>query len=191
LWQVYDSYNGTNGLYLWGKRNCLPYAGQFSGWAVGGGTVGATLGCGSSYPNDADSWMVYGPFSLEGAAAADMQFKVWMSSEYGFDQLCRLASVDGVSFSGDCTSGVSEPPEWITETLVLSDVLGLGSLLGQPQVWVALNFLSDSSVNMPVGAYVDDIVVRKCMAAPCPANTVAHTEQVGVLERSGRRTLWR
>lgn len=44
----------------------------------------------------------------------------------------------------------------------LSNVYRLGNLLGRPQVWVELWFFSDASVNYPEGAYVDNIILRKC-----------------------------
>jgi hypothetical protein len=42
------------------------------------------------------------------------------------------------------------------------------SLLGEPNVWVALTFTSDDSNNLPNGAFVDDVMVRKCDQASCP-----------------------
>ena len=63
-WVVSDNDGATNGEYYWGKRNCRAYAGSYSGWGVGAGAQGSGLGCGSNYPDNAVSWMRYGPFSL-------------------------------------------------------------------------------------------------------------------------------
>ena len=60
-WTVFDNSGSQNSQYLWGKRACRPFAGGFSGWAVGGGASGSSLPCGSNYPNNADAWMVGGP----------------------------------------------------------------------------------------------------------------------------------
>jgi len=63
-WWVFDGDGTTNGEYYWGKRSCRPYAGSYSGWGIGTGLNGASLGCGGYYPNSVQSWMRYGPFSL-------------------------------------------------------------------------------------------------------------------------------
>ncbi len=79
-WEVSD--NGWfAGEYYWAARNCQVFEGNSSGWAVGGGANGGGLSCGSNYPNNAESWMVYGPFSLENATAAGMNFKLWTNTE--------------------------------------------------------------------------------------------------------------
>ncbi len=159
VWDVFDNDGTTNGEYFWAKRNCQANGGTYSGWGVGGGANGAALSCGSNYPNNADSWMVFGPFSLADAAAAELNFDLWLNTEYGYDVVCRLASTDGINFDGPCTYGSSAG--WITRTLNLS------SYLGQPEVWIALNFYSDATNVLAEGGYVDNIVLRKCTGAGC------------------------
>lgn len=163
-WSLY-----SNGAYTWGKRLCRAYAGSYSGWVVGGGSSGTGLSCSSSYPNSVDAWMVYGPFSLSGATAADLKYKLWLNTESGYDKVCQLASLDGTNFNGTCTSG-STLGVWIDKTLDLANVSSLGNLLGQSSVWVALRFISDTSVNYSEGGYVDNIVLRKCPSGTCPAS---------------------
>jgi hypothetical protein len=170
-WDV-DGYDG----YWWGRRNCRPYQGSYSGWAVGGGPNGAALACGSNYPNDAESWMIYGPFSLVGATAADLQFKLWLKTQSGYDGVCRLASTNGAMFYGWCSSGDSGG--WIDMVLDLSNVPTLGNLLGQPEVWVALVFDSNYTVNYSEGGYVDNIVLRKYMSASGPVPPAIGLESV-------------
>jgi hypothetical protein len=166
-WTVGDN-NGTSyGEYYWGKRTCKPYAGSYSGWGVGGGANGTSLACGSNYPDNADSWMVYGPFSLVGATAGDLSFKLWLNNESTNDKVCRMASINGTNFYGACTSGNTSG--WVDKVLDLTNVYTLGNLMSQPNVWVALTFSSNGSVNYPEGGYVDNIVLRKCTAASCPA----------------------
>ena len=172
-WQVFDNDGTTNGEYQWAKRNCKSYAGSYSGWAVGGGANGAVLTCGANYPNNADSWMVYGPFSLTDATASDLQFKLWLNSETSYDQICRLASINGTNFFGTCTTGNSGG--WIDKVLDLSNVYNLGNLMGQSNVWVALVYSSDASNNYPEGAYVDNIVLRKCTSPSCPATNITRS----------------
>ena len=103
-WQVDDNQPGS-GEYYWGKRTCRPRSGSYSGWAVGGGANGGGLSCGSNYPNNAFSWLVYGPFSLVSATDAEMLFDYWVKSELDFDELFVGASINGNDFYGSTVSG--------------------------------------------------------------------------------------
>lgn len=159
-WMVYDDDGATNGEYYWSKRSCRVYAGNYSGWAVGAGANGAKLSCGSNYPHQVNASMDYGPFSLVGVTAAELRYKLWLNSESDFDYMCHFASIDGQDWYGSCVSGNSSG--WMDRVFDLSNVYRLGNLLGRPQVWVELWFFSDASVNYPEGAYVDNIILRKC-----------------------------
>ncbi len=171
-WQVYDSNSTTNGEYTWGRRTCRVYQGSYSGWGVGGGVHGAALTCGSDYPDYARAAMDFGPFSLEGATAAELRFKTWFDTEgVPFDYVGAFASIDGTNFYGTIWGGDSEG--WIDAGLDLSDIYMIGDLLGQPHVWIRLRFRSDESITYPEGAYVDNIVLRKCMTAFCPTSSTA------------------
>ncbi len=183
-WLVWDD-NGSNyGEYYWGKRTCRPYAGSYSGWGVGGGAQGAALSCGSNYPHNANSWLVYGPFSLMDAARAELQFKLWLYTEPDNDYVLRGASVDGVHFYGYATSGNTQG--WADRSLDLSNVPTLGNLLGHSQVWVALGFSSNGSVNYAEGGYVDAVMLRQCYRE-CPSGSSAsasgsgQTQEVSVM----------
>jgi hypothetical protein len=166
-WDVFDNDGTSFGEYYWAARNCRVYAGTNSGWGVGGGANGNPLSCGSTYPNKADSWMVYGPFSLVNATAASLDFKLWINSENTYDDgIAYLASIDGTNFNGNFHYGNSGG--WIDRTLDLSSIYNLGDLRGQPQVWVAIKFVSDDSENYAEGGYVDNIVLRRCMDTTCP-----------------------
>jgi len=156
-WDVSDD-DPSSGSYYWGKRDCRPYAGGYSGWAVGGGD-GAGMPCGSNYPLDVEGWMVYGPFSLADASAAELTFRLWLNIEEGYDEFFWGASIDGTNFYGSTTTGNSGG--WIQRKLDLTNVPPLGNLTGRSQVWIALVFVSDYSVTYPEGAYVNDIVLRK------------------------------
>jgi len=173
-WIVEDNDGTTNGEYYWDLRPCKAYAGSYSGWGVGGGANGNGLECGSNYPDNADSWMTYGPFSLVGATAADLKFKLWLYSESDNDTVCRSASLNGSDFYGICTSGNTNG--WVDKVLDLTNVYTLGDLRDKPNVWVALIFSSNGSVNYPEGGYVDNIVLRKCTAASCPAGAAPASE---------------
>jgi len=161
-WDVVDNSSTGTG-YVWGKRDCRAFAGTHSGWGGGGGSAGASFACGSDYPNDLNSWMVYGPFSLANATAADLAFKLWLNSETDFDTLFWGASTDATNFSGIEVSGNSGG--WIDETLDVANVPTLGNLTGEPSVWIALVFSSDGDISEAEGAYVDNIVLRKFVSS--------------------------
>ncbi len=151
------------GEYYWGQRECRRNQGIYAGWAVGAGADGSVLSCGANYPNNVSSWIVYGPFSLAGATDADLRFELWLDSGGGADEIFSGASIDGEHFYGWMYSGYSSG--WAGALLDLTDVYILGDLLGEPEVWIALVFQSDPSINYPEGAYVDDIVLRKYVPA--------------------------
>ena len=145
--------------YKWGKRDCRAAGGSFSGWAVGGGSRGQSLACGSNYPDDVNSWMIYGPFSLADATAAEVLFSYWVYSENDWDTLFVGASTDGEWFYGPYASGDSSG--WQNGRFDLTNVDTLGNLVGRSQVWVAFAFETDDSTNRQEGAFVDNIVLRK------------------------------
>ncbi|NLE77272.1 MAG: protease inhibitor I42 family protein, partial [Chloroflexi bacterium] len=150
-WLLADDDGLANGEYYWGRRTCRALNGASSGWAVGAGRHGSDLPCGSEPPNNNVSWMVYGPFSLQDAEAAELRFALWVDAEWGYDGLFWGASVDGEWFHGSAFSGYSFG--WSEAALDLGDVPELGNLLGQPQVWVALVWMSDESITYPEGVY--------------------------------------
>lgn len=157
------------GEYYWGKRDCQAYAGSYSAWAVGGGDDGAHLPCGSDYPDYAYSYMFYGPFSLEGATAAEMTFQLWLNSESGFDSIFWGFSTDGAHYwGGDQWTGYSDG--WMEKGLNLT------AAVGEPEVRITFIFTSNHRVRRAEGAYVDNVVLRKQVgAAETPTPTPTHT----------------
>jgi hypothetical protein len=148
-WEFYPS----DGDYHWMARSCRSYEGNYSGWPVGGGDVGSALSCGDSYPEDVETWLIYGPFSLTEATAAELSFRLWTRMEEFWDEVFWGASTDGTQFDGWSTSGDSGG--WVEQAMDLGNVTGTG------EVWVALVFSSDLSITQPEGAYVDHVVLRK------------------------------
>jgi hypothetical protein len=163
-WWIFDNLPGY-GEYVWNDRPCQAFSGSWSGWAVGGGADGGSLSCGSTYPNNAESWMVYGPFSLADATDAEMRFKLWLNTQPSSDYACWMASINGANFYGDCLSGDSGG--WMDQVMDLTAVNTLGDLTGEPEVWVLLRFFSDTTIGFSEGAHVDDILLRKCTAGGC------------------------
>ena len=157
-WYVFDDVSGY-GEYYWAKRNCNPHSGSYSGWGIGGGADGGSLGCGAYYPNNAESWMVYGPFDLTSATDAELLFWCWNLSQSYYDGLFWGASIDGWNFYGNSITGNSGG--WNYVNFDLTNVYALGDLTGRPAVWIAFVFISNSSTTYPEGAYVDDVVLRR------------------------------
>lgn len=157
-WDVFDGNDGTGGEYYWAKSDCRSFNGSYAGWAVGEGNDGGALACGSNYPDDALSWMVYGPFSLTDAIDAELLFQWWLNTEDGFDELFVGASINGTNFYGSSAGGVYD---WSAGNFDLTNVYTLGDLTGEPQVWISFVFYSNSTTNMAEGVYVDDIVLHK------------------------------
>jgi uncharacterized protein YkwD len=192
-WKLSDANGATGGEYTWAAATCRVYAGTYSGMAVGGGADGDRITCGDNYPNNARAWMIYGPFSLEGAIAAEMQATVWVYTEPYDDELCLVASTDRKVFNGVCVSGYSNG--WVEERIDLNRVVNVGTLLEQPKVYVALAFISDESDTRPhTGVFVDDILVRKATAAPAAAASeseasVSTFTGVTVRDQAGHMTM--
>jgi hypothetical protein len=151
-WDVGDVRIGP-GEYHWGQRDCRAYEGSFSAWAVGAGQDGALLACGSEYPDLVYSYMTYGPFSLEDASAAELTFRLWLSSQPDLDTVFWGFSTDGQHFrDGSPLGGTSDG--WVEHSLDLMEALG------ETNVWITFIFFSDEEVRLAEGAYVDDVVLR-------------------------------
>ena len=162
-WQASDATGATNGEFQWSPRTCRVYDGTYSGMAAGGGVDGSLQFCEDHYPNNARSWLIYGPFSLADAIAADLRARVWVNTEPNTDLLCLMTSIDGKQYHGICVSGSSGG--WAEERLDLNKVIQIGSVLGRSQVYVAVVFWSNESVTYPgQGGFVDNIELRKAVA---------------------------
>jgi M6 family metalloprotease-like protein len=163
-WEILEDGAGD---YRWARRDCRSYEGIYSAWGVGGGADGSILPCGSNYPNYADSFLTYGPFSTEGGVMdGEVKFRMHINSEPGFDYLWVVAGNGGTSEWGYKVSGNSGG--WLVGTLDLSNLDGLGSsVIGFPKVWIRFRFSSDYLVSVGEGAFIDNVVLRVCKAAYC------------------------
>jgi hypothetical protein len=163
-WQVFDDTGLANGEYYWANR-CTGRTGGRSAWAPGGGVHGASLNCSGNYPNNMESWAIYGPVDLSQASAASLTFHFWMNSECvgancqtKSDRLNVAASADGTNFDGPWWAG-----DWYADPGAVNGwnagSMDLADYVGNPRVWIAFMFASDSSVTFPGGAYIDDVVL--------------------------------
>jgi hypothetical protein len=170
-WRTIDNNGGTGGDRHWDDTDFHRFSGQRSGWPAAGGENGLDPAI-YFYPNFMDSWMVYGPFSLEDANAATMNFRFWLRSEANYDFLYYLASVDGNVFSGFRVSGYTAPTHpptsegWEYAVVDFAGVPNLGNVLGRSQVWIAFRFTSDGS-QVDDGPFIDDVVITRATDAGC------------------------
>lgn len=164
-WRVFDNNGATNGEYYWDDDDYKPYSGGWSAWAANGG-ANALDPQYYYYPNNMQSWMVYGPFDLSNAADAELLFYYWNQSELNYDYFGWYASANGTNFYGTRVSGDSNG--WRYVNFDLTAVPGLGNLVGDSSVWIAFIFTSDGSI-VDDGAFVDNVVLQKYTnAISCP-----------------------
>jgi len=162
-WSVFDNNGATGGEVFWNDTNFRSYAGSWSGGCAAGGANASSPG--TAYSNNMSSWMVYGPVSLSDANAASLSFRYWLNSEQGFDFFKAMVSINGTNFYGVQASGSSGG--WVSGSLDLANVPTLGNIIGQPNVWIAFIFSSDSTVTAE-GAYVDEILLQKTVGTGGP-----------------------
>jgi hypothetical protein len=151
LWTSYDFDGATNGDYCWDDESYKPYNGSYSAWAAGGCANGVNPAT-TYYPNNARSYMVYGPFDLSDASDAELWFNYWDQSEVNYDWFYWMVSRDGYAFDGSGVSG-----DFGTWQFVNYD---LSAYAGDSSVWIAFYFYSDAS-NVDDGPFVDDVTLWK------------------------------
>ncbi len=173
-WQLWHSSQAPD--TVWGKSTCWSNGGTGSAWCAAGGTA-AQAPC-TQYAGNMNTWMIYGPFSLADATEASAEFDAWYGTE-AYDQATQegdqfkwLISTDGQNFSGYYTSGNSNG--WTHQVFNFKDVTSI-TAIGSTQVWFAFVFSSDPYVQGG-GAYVDNVVIKKTVAASC-TYTISPTSQ--------------
>jgi len=143
------------GYPTWGRTDCQASDGAFSVWPA----ANAVAPCLDSYPDNLNAWMIFGPFDLSDAAAAEVTFDRNQSTQQGLDYFKWLVSVDGgYHFYGWRSSGSSSG--WVGTTFDLATVPTLGDIRYQSAVWLAFSMSSDGA-GTDIGAFVDNVVIRK------------------------------
>ncbi len=159
-WQLSDESGADGGEFLWGKRDCHPHTGSYAGWSVGGGAQGSLLSCSANYPDNANTWAIYGPFDLRSATSAVLTFHVYGRTAGAegcpWDYLFVGSSVNGAEFAGgrycgDWTSGADGAGYH-------RGTLNLAGRLGEAQVWIGFRFYSNGSVT-DLGFTIDDVAL--------------------------------
>jgi len=166
-WYHYqDNLGHNNGSYFWNDKTCAAHSGSWSGDAILGGSTGGGLSCGSNYPNSLTcdsnaSWMQYAYWitCTYGASAANLDFWYQLNSEANYDYFKVLISVDGTNAYGYQYSGLYGAT-WYESNYNLKSWPGIGDLTtysGGFILW--FEFCSDSTINYPFGARLDDITI--------------------------------
>jgi hypothetical protein len=162
---------GTAPNTRWGLSTYRKSTGTKSAWCAGGGPSPSPAG--GNYVNGQDTWMRYGPFSLAGATRAWFEFDMRLYSEPGYDKLGIYVSTNGTNFYGyafdNSTVGYTSSG-FVRELIDMRELERVFSaqglvLHGQPQVYVAFRFSSDTSV-VYEGNYVDNFALMKGGGAP-------------------------
>ena len=118
--------------------------------------------------------MCRGPFDFMNSTSASLGFDMWLDSERNYDGVSVYYSLNGTDFHEiDGWSGYSAG--WVHVNY------DLGSLCGQPQVWIMYCFSSDATTNGE-GAYIDNVGLTKVVAAP-PDSTPPTTTAIGADSR--------
>lgn len=157
-WYVFDNDSTVNGEYYWDDDNFKAANGSWSAWCARGGLNGLNPRF-NLYPNNMNSWMLYGPFSLSNASSAYLSFNFWCRAEPGYDTLGWAVSVDGMDFYGPPAFS-DTATYWQGGYLDLTNAPGLGNLTGRSGLWFAFIFKSDGLYS-DSGAYIDDIALWK------------------------------
>jgi len=148
-WWTWDQDGLQYGEYFWGLDDSHPHQGRWAAWCAAGGSGPRTFG---GYPNHCQSWLVYGPFSLADAAAADLAFFYESEIQPPGDTFFCGYSTDGRNFDGGYLRSSSKG--------YVEGRLDLRPACGRRQVWIAFLFVSDAT-GTARGVWIDDLVLRR------------------------------
>lgn len=148
-----------------------------SGWAIS--TTRAYGGTHSAHaPSSPNNLMIYGPFDLSAATAATLSFQLWYyAPRASFPP--GTPNTAGAFLVGYSTNGSSYtfPYQWSGSTSgewwPTEFDLGSWSLLGQPQVRIAIGTTTYAGALYSEGAYVDDLSLTATVPDTVPPTTTA------------------
>ena len=117
-----------------------------------------------SYPSNLNTKVIWGPFSLADAAAAECNFWYLNDTQQTQDYLLWGAALDpnaNTIYEGGRHSGPNATLQWVNTTFDFADLLTPQgqpvSLLGQANVYLAFYFHSDGAIQDYYGGFLDDI----------------------------------
>lgn len=138
----------------WGRTTLRATDGLHSIYCAGTGP--AAPGDGGPAPAGTASWAIVGPFDLSQTTAGVLSFNLWLRTEAYQDVFMWLVSTDGERFSGSARS--TDTDGWRAMTADLTRWGAAGSVIGEPEVWIAFVYQSDFN-NLFEGAYVDEVTL--------------------------------
>lgn len=163
-WTTFDANGADAGDYEWGTGFYTYTSAPASVWGTGGGVDGLSLVASDtySYPNKADSWLVYGPLDVEDVFAIEATFDWWLDSAPG-DWLGWCLTTEDVLNGGECDEVRLSGPisTWISGTVTL-DV----DPNATTPVYLAFHFTSDDNSDTDPdnsdrgGAFIDNVRIR-------------------------------
>ena len=155
MWSAIDNDSASNGEYYWatGVFSNTGMTDTVSARAISGGADGMSVTETDGYPDNADSWLVLGPFSTEGANAAVITFDYFFDAAIGDFFGVAVSTDGGLNYVGKEQNGGLASNGWQSVSYNLNDVVG------ESAVYVAFIFTSDGSgnTNNRLGAYVDNV----------------------------------
>jgi hypothetical protein len=179
-WLTHDNNGISGGNMRWGSVNCDTQSGNGAMWFARYGAEGFDP-CSASSLDDLtqrqfDSWLLYGPFNLKNTSEAWVDFYFKSDTEQNTppatvpisdDIFYWWASTDGTNYSGPGVSGTYlQGPYGNDHNLMRYDLSNhpvLGDLRGQPNVWLAFVFQSNSNERfgqvLSNGVFIDDVSV--------------------------------
>ena len=130
------------------------------------------------YSTDVQSWLYAGPFDLSDATTALLTFDVFLDNESG-DSLSVTFSTDEIDFTG-FAYGTNTGNVFVSDEVDLGSVPVTGDdLVGEPTVWVAFIFTSDSTENSLEGTYLDNVRLVKDPEVPTISDISPGTGSAG------------
>lgn len=180
-WRVLDENGSQYGEYYWDDDDARAFNGADSAWVANGGQNGLDPAF-YNYPDNLQSWMIYGPFDLGDAASAQFSFQYLNLSELRYDFLGWYVSPNGVDFYGQRASGDSRG--WKPVNINLASVPAYGNMLGDSSVWIAFRFTSDG-YRTDRGAFIDQVRVHKETSGSCTGSGEFKAEYFNNKELSG------
>lgn len=142
---AFPNYWILEGLPTWGLTDYRAAEGKYSVWCAASDYLPD-----GGYVNDMNAWMIDGAFDMTTAKNAELYFDYWINTETSYDSLFVGVSTDGKSFFGNTYSGDSEG--WVYD-----EVINLVEYAGVENLYIGINFESDSINCDYEGAYVDNV----------------------------------
>ncbi len=184
-WTTIDASDDDGGEYTWGTSSFISTSAGHSVWGVGGGHDGGDLVAGEEpYPDNVDSWLIYGPIHLGDALDARLRFDWWLETEavgeahvqrsgearqaleqsvttpdggdwFGWCVLTEEADLEGAR----CTYVSGSTGGWMKGEEPLADYVPNETVTADG-IWLAFRFVTDDDGAGARGAFVDSVTVE-------------------------------